>query len=456
MTPAIGRYVNNPVRHQAPPRSSKCRAVISTNAIRNTGISLVGGLLLVSVGDRRLIVVTAIALAAHVVLSRGSRTAAAVLVMLALVMALYFEESYREALALIGPRTVAISLVEQNRILAWFCVALAAVYTGAFVLASFYIRRAWRPHSDLEWRQWVALRLGFLRTRITPKAVLYGTLTLLCVLALLAPSLLLLAGLFLHIPGAGRTDLVVDWALSDNGWWMVVITFALLIAALKLWPLAKRHAALGLTRATLLDTRQPMLLLRSFADDTTPLERTSDQHSWQRRIVSPAIWTLEESIEHLLRDHGPVTAVGRSGESLPPTGAAREYVHEDRWRNRIEQLIGEARLVVVILGDTDRLRFEYETLLRLGALPKVILVFPPRSREALAVRWQRFFDVFAASRSNLTVDLSRVLAAYFSPEGVMTVVACHRRNDEDCYALALNRSLAAILSSARHKRPRGR
>jgi hypothetical protein len=284
---------------------------------------------------------------------------------------------------------------------------------------------------------------------MTPKAVLYGSLALLCALIVLAPGLILVTGLVLRVPRTARTGPILDWAF-DVGWWRFVVTFTFVIASLKFWTRAKRHAALGLARATVLDARPPLLLLRSFADDTTPLERTSDQHSWQRQIVSPAIWTLEESIEHILRRHGPLIAVGRPGESLPPTGAAREYIDGDRWRDRIEQLIEEARLIVVVLGETEGLQFEYEALRRLGALPRMILVVPPSPADALAVRWRRFCDVFAPDRPVETVDLARVLVAYFSPQGIMTLVVCHRRDDEDSYSLALNRSLAVSLSSARH------
>lgn len=426
------------------------------NWIRNIGFLPVTGLFFLSIADRRLILVAVIAYVAHARLARGSQTAAAVLVLLALAMALYFEGAYQEALA----RPEATDhrfrrLIELNRTSAWYCVGFGAVYIAGFVLAGFYTRRAWTPQGTLDWRQRVALQVGFLRARMTPKAVFYGALTLLCVLFVLAPALILLPSLVLHVPRTARTAPVLDWVFESYGsWWRIVVTFALVIASLRLWTRTKRHAALGLRRATLLDARPPLLLLRSFSDDTTPLERTSDQHSWKRHVVSPAIWTLEESIEHILRDHGPVIAVGRPGESLPPAGAAREYVEGDRWRSRIEQLVGEARLVLVVLGETEGLRFEYETLQRLGALPKMILVIPPRETEALAVRWRRFCEVFAPGRSNLTVDLSRVLAAYFSPEGVMTLVVCHRRDDEDCYSLALNRSLAVTLSSARRLTPR--
>jgi hypothetical protein len=394
-------------------------------------------------------------------LARGSRIAAAVLVFLALAMALLFEVEYREALARNEARVSATTggppvtstndafrtLVDLNRTLASTCAFLGAVYTGGFVLAVWYRRKAWSPESHLPWRPRVAVRLGFLRARMTPRAVLYGTSALVCALIVLAPALILFIGLYSRVPRFAQSVPLLDWASGDVGWRQSIVAFTFAIASLRLWTRAKRHATLGLACATTLDTRPPLLLLRSFADDTTPLERTSDQYSWQRQVVSPELWTLEESLEHFLRRHGPIVAVGRPGESRPPAGAAREYVDCDRWKTRIEQLVEEARLVVVVLGETEGLRFEYETLRRLGALHKVILIVPDRPAEALAARWERFREVLAPDCSSLPVDLSRAMAAYFQ-HGIMTLVVCHRRDDEDCYSLALNRALAATLVHA--------
>ena len=206
------------------------------NGIRNIGLLPASGLLLVSVGDRRLIVVAVIAYAAHRVLTRGSRAAAAVLVLLALAMAVYFEGAYREALARLGDRPSASrgplgsltdsglrSLVELYRTLAWSCVGLGVVYIGGFVLAALYQRRAWTPQSQLDWRRRVALRVGFLRARMTPKAVLYGGLSLLCMLIVAAPGLIPLLALLLQVPRTERTAPILDWAFGVYGWWWTVV-----------------------------------------------------------------------------------------------------------------------------------------------------------------------------------------------------------------------------------------
>jgi hypothetical protein len=431
------------------------------NWIRNIGFVLGSFLLLLSVGDRRLVAAAVIVFVAHVMLARGSRAAAAILVLLAMAMALYFEREYREASARIRDRPRVETpgrldermdrsirwLVGLNRKTAWFCAGMGAVYLGAFVLTASYRQKAPTPRPSLDWRRRLALRAAILRARMTPRATLHAALSLACALVVLAPGTVILLALLFRVPRTDLTRPILDWAFNAYTWWWAILTFALVVASLYFWTRAKRHAALSLGRVEAIDVRPPVLLLRSFADDTTPLERTSDQRSWMRSIVSPTIWTLEETIEQILGDQGPVIAIGRPGESMPPAGAAREYLNGDRWKARVEELIGEARAIVVILGGTEGLRQEYEALLRLGARSRMILVFPPRQPQELTARWRRFCEVFAPGPPPSPVDLSRVLAAHFSPEGVMTLVTCHRRDDEDCYRLALNCSLAKIRPS---------
>ena len=96
--------------------------------------------------------------------------------------------------------------------------------------------------------------------------------------------------------------------------------------------------------------------------------------------------------------------------------------------------------MVVVLGETEGLRFEYETLLEMGALGKLIAVFPPHEPGALDSLWRRFAEVAIPDAS--TVDVSGALAAYFEADGAATIVTSRWRDDEDDYRLALEYCLA--------------
>ena len=155
----------------------------------------------------------------------------------------------------------------------------------------------------------------------------------------------------------------------------------------RLHVLAKRLRAASVAELRESDTRAPLLLLRSFKDDLTRMR------GWLSYVLPGLgkVLTLEEIITDLLWQYGPVIAIGRPGEPLPPPGAAREYVPEAQWQERVTQYIGEARFIVVILGRTTGLAWEYTRLVQMGYLGRMLLVLPPDKKDAEA-RWNYFVE----------------------------------------------------------------
>ena len=93
---------------------------------------------------------------------------------------------------------------------------------------------------------------------------------------------------------------------------------------------AKKHLAPSAATARSRDNRPPILLLRSFRDDETRVLLSGWSASpWGTNT------TLEELVVDCLAGHGPVVAIGRPGEALPPLGAAREYVDHGSWQQRV-------------------------------------------------------------------------------------------------------------------------
>ena len=88
------------------------------------------------------------------------------------------------------------------------------------------------------------------------------------------------------------------------------------------WRTAKQYAALQAGEMRRHDTRPPVILLRSFGDDVIGVDRSPTVNtplsSWDSKAL-----TLEEVIERALWIAGPVIAIGKPGEKLPPAGAAR-------------------------------------------------------------------------------------------------------------------------------------
>jgi hypothetical protein len=150
--------------------------------------------------------------------------------------------------------------------------------------------------------------------------------------------------------------------------------------------------------------------------------------------------TLEECLEEALWRYGPVIAVGRPGETLPPAGAAREYLPDDAWRNKIREHIAEAAVIVVILGSTEGLRDEYRMLAECEAMGKLVAVFPPVDADRRSARWAVFAEAALSSASGTLSDLSQALLAQPTEGGSVRLITCDWQ-DEECYVLALRCSL---------------
>lgn len=141
------------------------------------------------------------------------------------------------------------------------------------------------------------------------------------------------------------------------------------------------------------DHRAPVLLLRSFGDD----ELVVTGKGGYGNSMTEAVVTLEEAITAPLSEIGPVIAIGRPGEAISPLGAAREYISNDAWQNTVKQFIGEARLIVMVMGSLSAnagLAWELSCVRKYGVLRKLLLVIPPGEDTTAARRWKQYRAFF--------------------------------------------------------------
>ncbi|HXJ86312.1 MAG TPA: hypothetical protein VMS18_05810 [Candidatus Binatia bacterium] len=203
------------------------------------------------------------------------------------------------------------------------------------------------------------------------------------------------------------------------------------------WTRGRRELALRVQEVRKLDTRPPVLLLRSFEDDNLILQR-NPRLLWFFHAAKEA-FTLEEYVVNCIWKLGPVIAVGKPGENLSPLGAAREYVEESQWRDCIRKYLEESACVVSILGSTPGLRWEYEQIGARGKPDNVIVVFPPKPFEQLQRRWGVFrtlFDRAASVDLPFGPKLAAPLLALFRGAGTSPVVLRCCVNDETAYGVA--------------------
>lgn len=150
------------------------------------------------------------------------------------------------------------------------------------------------------------------------------------------------------------------------------------------WPLAKRRFLASADEATRSDKRPPVLLLRSFQDDLLQIEHPF----FSTKIFKKRVF--EEILTGQLWCEGPVIAIGRPGEPLPPKGAARSYFSDETWQVEAENMALESQAIVMIIGITEGLGWEIQRINKLNILRKLFLVFPPISRPKRQSRWDGF------------------------------------------------------------------
>ncbi len=202
--------------------------------------------------------------------------------------------------------------------------------------------------------------------------------------------------LLVYIGGAVPAILI---GVALGGHMLIAAFIYLPVARLagRIWNRGRRQLARRLQEIRQLDTRPPVLLLRSFDDDNLPLE-SRFRLLWFFHAAKEAA-TLEQCVVNSVWPLGPVIAVGNPREKLNPLGAAREDIPGEQWRSRIQQYLEEAAYVVSILGSTPGLNWEYEQIEIRGNKDKVLVVLPPRSMVEVYRRWEVFRSIFRPAAS---------------------------------------------------------
>ncbi|MGI9353435.1 MAG: hypothetical protein ACR2O3_17890 [Rhizobiaceae bacterium] len=119
-------------------------------------------------------------------------------------------------------------------------------------------------------------------------------------------------------------------------------------------------------------TKKPFLYLRSFAMDELDAKNTMPTFGGLSVPINP----YESSIAAGFDGAGPLVAIGRPGEKFATLGAARVYVSDDQWKDKVLELTSEASLVVWVFGSTEGLKWEISKLVD-GVPPEKLVVALP-------------------------------------------------------------------------------
>jgi len=86
--------------------------------------------------------------------------------------------------------------------------------------------------------------------------------------------------------------------------------------------------------------------------------------------------TEEGEIAEIVRSFGPLIAIGRPGEELSYHGAARIYMGDGDWHERVRKLLSQAKLVIVRAGETAGLSWEIGECAKTVEPHRLIILVP--------------------------------------------------------------------------------
>ncbi|MEU6867521.1 hypothetical protein ABZ924_30505 [Streptomyces sp. NPDC046876] len=222
-----------------------------------------------------------------------------------------------------------------------------------------------------------------------------------CLLVLVAASRMRGTSFAMNSPGRAQNP----WLWTFLSLHLVTFTtlsggLLLLLAGRWLARHGRRHTTRVLRSAAQLEDRRFVLYLRPFYGDRVTVQQSSafgEGHSSLSTVMSaglqePRSMTLEEGIVRSFRRFGRVAAVGQPGESLPLPGADKLYLPLNDWKPVVSDLIGRARLVILVAGPGPGTLWEFTEAVRLLppsrlvllvlAEPRPSLIDPPPSYEA--------------------------------------------------------------------------
>ena len=155
--------------------------------------------------------------------------------------------------------------------------------------------------------------------------------------------------------------------------------WALFALSRKLRRYARRRAQLSMNEASRVDSRRPVLFLRSFGDDQVSLAGARIPRMLRFFDPGAVAGTLEELVVREFTYLGPVVAIGNPSDGLPPLGAARQYCRGEDWREVVGSLMDNASLIIAGVARSEGLAWEIAELRRKGHLLKTIFFLPPAS-----------------------------------------------------------------------------
>jgi len=219
------------------------------------------------------------------------------------------------------------------------------------------------------------------------------------------------------------------------------------------------------------DDRPPIVYLRSFEDDSIKTTLALRGRGLLRISEKVAEVSFEDAVADIFFKRGPFVALGSKNELLPKFGAARTYVDDSVWQQKVRRWLDGSQAVLVMIGSTAGLKWEMDHIQAMNLAHKAIFMFPPAAtldsgfrdpykpeqsaasakaqwcqqrRERQRQRWQDFLAALGScplSELLRHVDPDDAILIWLQPQ--LTIVRADGQYFQD-YELAFRLALASI------------
>jgi hypothetical protein len=210
------------------------------------------------------------------------------------------------------------------------------------------------------------------------------------------------------------------------------------------------------------DPRKPVLYLRPFkADERTfhvnKHEFNVGKHAFHLvSLKPPDIVRAEPLLLEPFKILGPLIAIGRPGEDMPPYGAARLYAGPEDflyrsskvqllglcggdWQSKVRELLDQAQLAVLYAGTTENFQWELGQVFHHEPFVPTVMLVPFAEQQ-----WESFRNSFtAATGINLPKTEMRLRLIYF-PERDQPIPFTDKDDEDDRLLTVDNPYLGAL------------
>ncbi|MER8098570.1 YncE family protein [Streptomyces goshikiensis] len=329
-----------------------------------------------------------------------------------------------------------IRVTEQLSLGVWATIAIALGTLACVLTIEWLLRRRhpgrWRPSVFRGWGRVLAL-LGL---AVTVALAVFG---------------MLMVVFGSNLQAMGTSPESSDYVATGFGNVVRVTGVAVFLLALLPFTVMRRLGMRALRQQAEQDQRQPILMLRSFADDRRVLRaRRLDRASVVERLCMRRFERFEEVAASALAVNGPVQTLSQVGERLPPPlGAARRSFSMDDWKEGVSELIDRSQLICVTVGRSESLRWEIAEIRRADALGRTIFLLPPTTRREQRLRLAALahilgIDWSALDRSSPGTEVLAVTLTFGTP-----VVIVGRSPEDIAYETAVEIAALAVTGAER-------